>query len=142
MNFAYAMSIRGVLWQPNPAEAAEGEPSGMAQARIVSVPMVAVENRPAIPVMEPSDYKACRNDIRREVELAKYGFSDDCEGCRVAQVGAEAQPHGEGCRERIRQAMMDDDVGQQRLRAAEQRGSSAGGQRSVATRVEAAQEGP
>ena len=38
--------------------------------------------------------------------------------------------------------MMNDDVGQQRLRAAEQRGSSTGEQASVATRVEAAQEGP
>ena len=135
---AYAKSIRGVPWQPNPAEAAEGEPLGMAQARIVSVPMVAVENRPAVPVMEPRDYKARRFYIRREVELAKYGFSDDCEGCRVAQVGAAAKPHSEGCREHIRQAMMNDDVGQQRLRAAEQRVSSAGEEQSVATRVEAA----
>ena len=98
----------------------------MAQARFVSVPMVAVENRPAVPVMEPRDHKARRLYIRREVEPAKYGFSDDCEGCR----------------ERIRQAMMNGDVGQQRLRAAEQRVSSAGEQPSVATRVEAAQEGP
>ena len=34
-----------------------------------------------------------------------------------------------------------DNVGQQRLRVAEQRVSPAGGQQSVATRVEAAQEG-
>ena len=32
-------------------------------------------------VMEPTDYKARRFYITREVELAKYGFSDDCEGC-------------------------------------------------------------
>ena len=139
---AYEKSIRGVPWQPNPAEAAEGEPLGMARARIVIVPMVAVENRPAIPVMGPRDFKARRCYIRREVELAKYGFSDGCEGCRVAQVGAEAKPHSEGCRERIRQAMMNENVGQQRLRAAEQRGSSAVEQPSVATRVDAAQEGP
>ena len=81
---AYAKSIRGVPWQPNPGEAVEGEPLGIAQARIVSVPMVAVENRPAVPVMEPRDYKGRRFYIRREVELAKYGFSGDCEGCRVA----------------------------------------------------------
>ena len=31
---AYAKSIRGVPWQSDPAEAAEGEPLGMAQARI------------------------------------------------------------------------------------------------------------
>ena len=37
----------------------------------------------------------------------------------MAQVGAEAKPQSEGYRERIRQAMMNDDVGQQRLRAAE-----------------------
>ena len=77
-------------------------------------------NRKAlVPVMEPRDYKARRFYIWREVELAKYGFSDVFEGCRVAQVGAEAKPHSEGYRERIRQAMMNDDVGQQRVRAAE-----------------------
>ena len=121
------------------ARSSLGEPLGMAHARIVSGPMVAVENRPSIPVMEPRDYKARRFYIRREVELAKCGFSAACEGCRVAQEGAESKPHSEGCRERIRQAMMNDDVAQQRLRAAEQRGSSAGEQPSVATRVEAAQ---
>ena len=38
--------------------------------------------------------------------------------------------------------MMNDDLGQQRLHAAELRVSPAGEQQSVATRVEAAQEGP
>ena len=116
-----AKSLRGVPWQPSPAEAAEGEPLGGAQARIVSVPIVPVEHRPAVPVMEPRDYKVCRFCVRREVALAKYGFSDDCEGCRVVQSGAEGKLHSEGCRERIRQAVMKDDVGQQRLHAAEQR---------------------
>ena len=68
--------------QPNPAEAAEGEPLGVAQTRIVSAPMVAVEHRPVAQVMEPRDYSARRFHIRREVELAKYGLTDDCEGCR------------------------------------------------------------
>ena len=48
-------------------------------------------------IMDPRDYKARRFYIRREVELAKYGFSHDCEECRVAQVGAEVKPHSEGC---------------------------------------------
>ena len=47
----YVKSIRGVPWQPNPAEVEEGE-----QLR------VAVENTPAVPVMEPGDFG-------REVEL-------------------------------------------------------------------------
>ena len=71
----YAKSIGGVPWQPNPAEVAEGEPLGMAH--IVCVPMVPVEHRPAVPVVEPRDYKASRFDIRRDVEVAKYGFSND-----------------------------------------------------------------
>ena len=80
--------------------------------------MVAVENRLAVPVMEPRDYKARRFHIRRDVELAKYGFAEDCEGFRVAQSGAEAKPHSGGCCERIRHATMSDDVGQQRMHAA------------------------
>ena len=59
--------------------------------------------------------------------------SDDCEGCRVAQIGAESKPHSERCREHNRQAMMNDDVGEQRLHAAEQRVSPAGDQQFVAT---------
>ena len=137
---AYAKSIRSVRRQPNPAEVVEGEPLGVAHTRNVSVPMVPTERRPAVPVMEPREHKARRFYIWREVQPAKYGFSDDSEGCRVAQSGAEAKLHGEGCRERIKQAVMNDDVGQQRLRAAEQRIAPAG-QQAVATRDEAAQEG-
>ena len=49
---AYAKSIRGVPRQPNPAGVAEGEPC-VAQTRIVGLPMVALEKRPTVPVMEP-----------------------------------------------------------------------------------------
>ena len=68
----YAKSIRGVPWQPNPGEPVEGEPLGVAMARVVSVPMFPIEHRLAVPVMEPRDYKARRFHIQREVELAKY----------------------------------------------------------------------
>ena len=43
-----------------------------------------------------------------------------------------AQVSGEGCRERIRQAVMNDDVSQQRLHAAEKRVAPAGEQQAVA----------
>ena len=56
------------------------------------------------------------------------------------RAAAEAKPHSEGCRERIRQATMNDEVDQQRLHAAEQRVASVGGQQAVATGVEAGQE--
>ena len=65
----YAKSIRGEPWQPHPAKVGEGEPLGVAQTRTVSVPMVAVENRPAVPVMEPRDYRVHRFYIRRDRKL-------------------------------------------------------------------------
>ena len=99
------------------------------------------KHRPAVPVMEPREYTGRRFYIRREVELAKYGFSDDSDGCRVGQAGAEAKPHSKGCRQRIRQAMLSDDVGQQRLHAAEQRPAPTEGQQASVTRVEVTQEG-
>ena len=76
---AYAKSIRVV-----PGEAGEFEPLGMAQVRIVSVPMAAVENRPPVPVTDPRDYEVRRCFFRREAELLKCRFFHDCEGCRAA----------------------------------------------------------
>ena len=108
----HAKSIRGVPWQ-NLAEAAEGELVSMA--RIVAVPMVPSEHRPVVPVVDPREYRARRFYTRREVELVKFGYAENCDGCNAAQLGAEAKAHSEGCRERIRQAMMNDGMGQQRL---------------------------
>ena len=135
---AYSKSMRGAPWQPSPAEPAEGEPSKLA---LFGVPMVAVENRPAVPVRKPRDYKARRFCILREVELAKYGVSDDCEGCHMAQLGAEAKPQSEGCREGIGHANDELCSGPAEV-VCGGAASLAGEQQSVATRVEAAQEGP
>ena len=87
-------NIRGVPWQPNSAEAAEGEPVSMA--RIVSVPMVPIEHRPAVPVVEIREYRSRRFYIGREVEPAKCGYSENCDGCNAAQMGTESKPHSEG----------------------------------------------
>ena len=89
-------------------------------------------------VMEPREDKARWFCSRREVELAKCGFSKDCEGCRVAASGDEvSRPHGKECRERIGVAVMCDDARQQRLRTAEERLAPA----ASAARAEVAQEG-
>ena len=50
----YAQSIRGVPWQRNPADVAEGELVSMA--RIVSVPMVLVELWFVVLVVESREY--------------------------------------------------------------------------------------
>ena len=89
-------------------------------------------------VMEPREDKARWFRIKREAELAKCGFSMDCEGCRVAASGDEVlRLHGKECRERIGVTRMCDDAGQQRLRTAEERLAPA----APAARAEVAQEG-
>ena len=40
----------------------------------------------------------------------KFGHSENYDGCHAAQLGTEAKPDSEGCRERMRQAMMNDDM--------------------------------
>ena len=89
-------------------------------------------------VMDVRGDKARWFRIKRGAELAKCGFSKDCEGCRVAASGDEvSRLHGKECRERIRAALMCDDAGKQRLRKAEKRLAPA----ASAARAEAAQEG-
>ena len=116
-------------WQQTSAEIAEGE--------LVNAACVA-SVRSTRKVMELREDKARWICVKREAELAKCGFSKDCEGCRVAASGDEvSRPHGKECRERIIVAMMCDDAGQQRLRMVEERLAPA----ASAARAEAAQEG-
>ena len=67
----YAKSIRCVLWQSNPAEAAEGEVFRWFRSN----------------ADQQFHHRACRFYIRRELELAKCGVADDSEGCCVAHLG-------------------------------------------------------
>ena len=59
--------------------------------------------------------------IRREVELAKYGYSVRCPGCDAARGGLPTQTHSEECRARIQARMKADEDAKQRLVDAEQR---------------------
>ena len=73
-------------------------------------------------VVEPREDKARWFRGRREVELAKCGFSRDCEGCRLAAFGDEVlRPHGKECPMRIGVTRMCDDTGQRRLHTVEER---------------------
>ena len=112
------------LWQHTSAEIAEGE--------LVNAACVA-SVRSTVKVMELREDK-----VRWFCIKAKFGFSKDCEGCRVAASGDKvSRPRGKECRERIRVVVMCDDAGQQRLRAAEERLAPA----ASAARAETAQEG-
>ncbi|CAK0861788.1 unnamed protein product, partial [Prorocentrum cordatum] len=46
--------------------------------------------------------------IRRNVELAKSGFTDGCQGCHAARANAAAKAHSPERRERIQQATAND----------------------------------
>ena len=70
-----AKGVKGVPWQQNSAETAEGEL--VCMACVVSVQILKT-------VIEPRLHIARCFYSRREVELTKCGFSEDCEGCRVA----------------------------------------------------------
>ena len=119
--------VRGVPWQQDSAETAEGMPYSC----VVSDQMTRT-------VVEPREDKARWFRGRREVELAKCGFSKDSEGCLVAVSGDEVlRPHGKECRDRIGVTRMCDDAGQQRLRTVEERLAPA----ASAARAEVAQEG-
>jgi hypothetical protein len=86
------LPFKGSIWKPVPA----GETLAGALARIF------------LPVpVEPGAPR--RVYIRRGVELRKYGFTEGCPGCVVAQaVTMPAQNHSEQCRNRIGEAMKRD----------------------------------
>ena len=82
-------SVRGVPLQQTSAETAEG---GLVNAACV------VSVRLTRTVVERREDKARWFRGRREVELAKCGFSVGCEGCRVAASGDEVLRRGKECR--------------------------------------------
>ena len=104
-----AKSVIGVLWQPNSAETAEGELVSMSC--VVSFQLTGT-------VREPREDKARCFDSGREVEVAKCGFSEDCEAWTVAASRDEFSRFlGKECRECIRVARMCDDAGGGEARA-------------------------
>ena len=48
------------------------------------------EHRPAVPVVEPREYRSRRFYIIPEVELVKFGYSEGCDGCNAEQLGTDS----------------------------------------------------
>ena len=59
--------------------------------------------------------------IRKEVELARYGYTDDCPGCMAAALGTKAAGHSVECRARIEREMSAHPEGSIRLGEAQVR---------------------
>ena len=68
--------------------------------------------------------EAPRKEVGRRMNISaailrKYGFSDGCDGCRYHRTGIQdpnaRKPHSEACRERIRNAMLQDDTDKEKI---------------------------
>ena len=57
------------------------------------------------PQVHPVASQPRRVYIRTEVELARYGYTDDCPGCMAAALGTKAVGHSAECRARIEREM-------------------------------------
>ena len=59
--------------------------------------------------------------IRKDEELAKYGYTGGCDGCEAAKHGLSRKQHSNACRERIVKAMEETAEGKARVERARQR---------------------
>ena len=107
------LGIVGVPWRPNPHGAPGGE--GEVHLRISLPPEVEEEELPKVVKPIVPDVTARQVYIRRDKELAKYGYTENCPGCTAARTGAKAVTHSPECTLRIMEEMERDDEGRQRL---------------------------
>ena len=93
--------VRGAPWEAEPREGAEAD-----KVHVAAGTKVPEGDLPAgQPTMEPQvrDIK-----LRRNVELKKFGFTQNCKGCFQAAIGGAAANHTDACRLRIKNAMRAD----------------------------------
>ena len=74
------------MWQPNPADVADGEQSTRVNCVEKSV----------VPGVEPGEHRVSQS-VHREVERVRSRDSGECDGCSEAQDGAKTRSHSEGC---------------------------------------------
>ena len=110
-------SVRGTPWCLVPDDAAR-EPRIPTQ---FDVRPASVELPSKIAAADHSGPR--RVYIRAAVELARCGYTPNCEGCEAAEAGAPGfvKPHTEECRARIIQAMSEDEGLSSRVRDASER---------------------
>ena len=108
-------AMRGTPFQPNPAK-----PGRKIPIRVSFDEADGADGQHHSHGGEQGEQQARRMRIQRmritsEV-LKKYGYTDDCEGCRLKRANlSESRNHTEACRARIQQAMQDDPVEKRRF---------------------------
>ena len=69
----------------------------------------------AVPRPKAEEWVPKRTYLRKHVEFAKYGFTDECPGCESAQAGTKNRAHSENCRKRVEERMGEDNDHKRRL---------------------------
>ena len=75
---------------------------------------------------EVEDETVEREVIRRRIRLSKktrskYGYTEDCEGCRAQKAGLVPRNHSETCRSRVSEEMKKTEEGARKIRQESQR---------------------
>ena len=96
------LSIKGVPWAPTP-----DKPDSLVIPAVIDKEIEATDAQlPKVVEFGPTEPRSVY--IRKNVELARYGYTEGCPGCAAARDGRTAKSHNAACRERIERAMADD----------------------------------
>ena len=96
------LKIQGLPWRPVPGQVEDGQiPAVIAAHAELPEGTLPPEAAPAVP--EARDVY-----LRRGIELKKYGYTENCPGCKAAREGRTARTHSNACRDRIKRAMEND----------------------------------
>ena len=96
-------AIVGKPWKLTPSIA-----PGAAQEDIpvkAAVVQGSVEEDSLPPPIHPVPSQPRRVYIRKDIELARYGYTDDCPGCMAAALKTKAVGHSAECRARMEREM-------------------------------------
>ena len=92
--------LKGTPWEPDPKEP--------GQIRVKSATVVEEDLTQPLAAATEAVTQVRAFQIRKNVELDKFGFTAGCEGCKAARLGTTQRPHSDACRERITKEMMKD----------------------------------
>ena len=105
-------TLRGYPWRPDGGD--EEENTEVVAQELPEKPHIQIEEEPQV-----------RRVYIKKGDVAKYGASVGCPGCRAVLTRGPSKPHTEPCRARITRRMMEEEEGRMRLEEAEKRQEAA-----------------
>ena len=116
-------SMVGVPWELVPPSVAGMKDRGMRQEISMDLPADKMGDEPA-EERKGKAYVPRGLYIRRDVELAEFGYTANCDGCAAAKHGLAHRQHSRACRERIASELSKTEEGKQRLERVREREES------------------